>query len=241
MLILLEDTRRKLLWLWLAGAVLAGLLTFVRTQTGMYEDMEAVAWSWYFTHILPTLLLLFVAVIGNRNPSKVVRRSTFFLLYAGGLSYLLLVALTLFGRPDTIQGQSMEDYLRLSYSWLLPFQALLLALFGIFYFRKEPFFQPNAAIVQAYVGKKTEYAHRHGSLLQIQAFDTLIQPDGLARTLAMLAESPGTQKNDLILLQSQYANWTKGRDLNLAAPDQLQRELNRMTLAVIDIIENLSV
>lgn len=241
MLILLADTRKKLLWLWLAGAACLGLLMFARTLTGMYEDMETAAWRWYFSHILPILLLLFVAVILNRNPSKVVKRSIFRLLYAGGLSYLLLVLITLLGRPGILRGQSIEDYLRLSYGWLLPFQALLLLLFGLFYFRKDPFFQPNAAILQEYVGKKNEYAHRRGSLLQIQAFDTLIQPDGLGKTLAMLAASAAAPNNDLVLLQSQYANWTKSRDLELAASDQLQRELNRMTLAVIDIIENLSV
>ena len=46
MLILLADTRKKILWLWLAGAIFWGLLIFVRTQTGVYEDMEAVACVW---------------------------------------------------------------------------------------------------------------------------------------------------------------------------------------------------
>lgn len=241
MLILLADIRKKFLWLWLTGAILSGLFIFSRTLTGANEGMETGAWLWYFINILPTLSLLFVAVIGNRNSSKVIKRSTFILLFTGVVCYLLFLLVTLFGKPDTMRDQSMEDYLHLSYVWLLPFQSLLLCLFGLLFFRKEAFFQPSAAIMQEYVGKKAEYARRIGSLLQAQAFETLIQPNGLGDTLAILHEGTGTTNKDIVLLKSQYANWKQSRDLNIAPPEQLQRELNRMTLAVIDYIDNLSV
>jgi DNA-binding transcriptional regulator YbjK len=92
-----------------------------------------------------------------------------------------------------------------------------------------------------YVEKKAEYARRRGSLYQTQAFAALIQPNGLDNTLNMLYESAGNTNNDIVMLQSQYANWKRSRDLNIVSPEQLQRELNRMTLAVIDYIDNLPV
>lgn len=222
----------------MAGAAITGLLMFVRTLTGMFEGIAINAWSWYFLHTLPSLVLLIVAVAWNRNPSKVIRTSVFYTIYACAVCYLLLFLATMFGRPDTSAGQSLEDYLALSNVWLLPFQIVLIFLFGLFYFRKEIAYTPNAAIMTEYIGKKASYMQRNGSLLQVQSLDLLIEPDGLGKALTLLAGQ--SRDNHLILLQGQYANWSKSRDLDTVDPGILQRELNRMTLSVIDFIENLN-
>ncbi|MCB0545513.1 MAG: hypothetical protein KDC70_18445, partial [Saprospiraceae bacterium] len=62
MLVLLADTRKKLLWLWLGFTAFIMLLFFLQTLAGKYEDIESKAWGWVFAHLLPTLLLLFAAV-----------------------------------------------------------------------------------------------------------------------------------------------------------------------------------
>lgn len=236
-LILLADTRKKLLWSWIGATAALGALFLVQTLAGQFEDIEGMAWAWLFVQLLPGLALLFAAVLLNKNPSKVLPRATFQAVYAGGFTYLLLVLLTLLALPFATRNQSIETYLRLSYYWLLPFQGLVLTVFGLLYFRKEAFFRPSAAIMQEYVAKKGEFARRTGHLLQVQAFGLLIQEEGLGKTLDFLGKIGEHQPNDLILLQSQYAHWKQQRDLNLAAPDFLQRDLNRMTLALIDYIE----
>ena len=239
MLILLADTRKKLLWLWIGATAVLVLLVLVQTLNGIYEDIEGAAWSWVFVHLIPALLLLFIALLLNKNPSKVLPHATFQALYLGSLAYLLLMLISLLALPLAMRSQSIESYLSLTYYWLLPFQGLLLIAFAMLYFRKETFFRPSAAIMKDYVSKKEEFARRRGSLLQIQSFDLLIQEDGLSKTLVFLSNNDKNNLNDLILLQNQYANWKKQRDLNLIAPGDLQRELNRMTLATIDFIENL--
>lgn len=239
MLILLADTRKKLLWLWLGFTAVLVLLIFVQTLTGKFEAIEGTAWVWVFANLLPALLLLFAAVLLNKNPSKVLLRATFRAVYFGALTYLLLLTLTLFALPVATANWSIEAYLAKSYTWLLPFQAILLLAFTALYFRKEPLFRPNAAIMQQYVSKKSEFAQRNGNVLQVQAFELLIGEGGLGATLEHLRSHLKTEETAIILLQNQHAEWQKQRDLNLLPPDVLQRELNRMTMAAVGFVEKL--
>lgn len=239
MLILLSDTRKKLLWLWIGFTAVLIALVFVQTIAGKFDGIEATAWVWAFAHILPSLGLLFVAVLMNKNPSKVLVRATFRAVYAGTLAYLLLLTFTLLALPFATLNWSIEEYFAKSYTWLMPFQAILLLSFSFLYFRKEPLFRPNAAIMQEYVAKKAEFAQRSGHVSQVQAFGLLISDGGLGAVFEHLRERLKTDTNEVLVLQGQYANWQKQRDLNLLPPDALQRELNRMTMAVIDYVEKL--
>lgn len=239
MLILLADTRKKLLWLWLGFTAALVLLIFVQTLTGKFEDIEGQAWTWVFVHLLPALSLLFAAVLLNKNPSKVLLRATFRTVYFGALAYLLMLTLTLFALPVATANWSIEEYLAKSYLWLVPFQIILLAAFALLYFKKEPLFRPNAAIMQQYVAKKAEFAQRTGNVAQVQAFQLLIGDSGMGAALEHLRGHLTTEENAIVVLQNQYSDWMKQRDLNLLPPDALQRELNRLTMAAIGFIEKM--
>lgn len=239
MLVLLSDTRKKLFWLWIGFTAALIALVFVQTIAGKFESIETSVWTWAFVQLLPALVLLFAAVILNKNPSKVLLRATFRAVYAGALAYLLLLLLTLLALPFATLNWSIEEYFAKSYTWLLPFQAILLLAFSFLYFRKEPLFRPNAAIMQEYVAKKAEFAQRSGNVSQVQAFDLLISDGGVGAALELLREQLKTDTNEVLVLQNQYANWQKQRDLNLMPPDALQRELNRLTMATIDYVEKL--
>lgn len=239
MLILLADTRKKLLWLWLGFTAALVLLVFVQTLTGKLEDIEGTAWAWVFAHLLPSLLLLFAAVLLNKNPSKVLLRATFRAVYAGALAYLLMLVLSLFVLPVATANWSIEEYLGKSYLWLMPFQVVLLLAFAVLYFRKEAHFRPNATIMEQYVSKKAEFAQRTGNLAQVQAFRMLITDGGLGAALEHLRSHLPAASNDIAVLQNQYAEWTKQRDLNLLSPDALQRELNRLTMTTAGYVEKL--
>lgn len=239
MLVLLADTRKKLLWLWLGFTAVLVLLIFVQTMTGKFEDIEGKAWTWIFVHLLPALSLLLLAVLLNKNPSKVLMRAMFRLVYFGALTYLLFLTLTLFAIPARPEQWSIEEYLSKSYLWLAPFQAVLLAAFVLLYFRKEPLFRPNAAIMQQYVAKKAEFAQRTGHVSQVQAFQLLAGDGSVGTALEYLRSHLISEENAIVVLQNQYAEWMKQRDLNLLPPDALQRELNRLTMAAIGFIEKL--
>lgn len=239
MLILLADTRKKLLWLWLGFTAALVLLVFVQTLTGKLEDIELQTWGWVFASVLPALALLLAAILLNKNPSKVLMLPTFRAVYVSALAYLLLVLLTYLALPLATVNWSIEEYLSQSYTWLLPFQVVLLLAFAWMYFRKEPLFRPNAAIMQEYVAKKAEFAQRTGNVSRGQALALLLSEGGLGATLDYLRTHDKSHENAIVLLQSQYADWTKQRDLNLLPPDTLQRELNRLTMAAIGFVEQL--
>jgi hypothetical protein len=238
MLVLLADTRKKLLWLWLIFTAVIILLFLIQSITGKFEDIISTAWLWVFINLLPSLLLLFVAVLLNKNPSKVLLVNTFRAVYSSAWAYLLLLLVTLLALPFATINNSIEGYLNQAYLWLMPFQLILIALFSLLYFRKENLLRPNAAIMQEYVNKKAEFAKRTGNNNQINAFNALINND-LNAVLILLKNNLKDNKNDIIILQSQYTNWQKERDLNLTQSDDLQRALNRLTMAIINYIEEL--
>jgi CRISPR/Cas system-associated endoribonuclease Cas2 len=239
MLVLLADTRKKLLWLWLAFTAALSILFLIQTLSGKFEDIVSSAWLWLFMNVLPCLVLLFVAVLLNKNPSKVLLINTFRAVYGSAWAYLLLLLVTILALPFATVNSSIEDYLKDAYLWLIPFQIVLLLVFSLLYFRKEMLLRPNAAIMQEYVNKKAEFAKRAGNDSQNTAFNALINNEDLTEVLTHLRTHLADGKNDIIVLQSQYTNWQKERDLNLSPPDVLQRELNRLTMAVVNYIEDL--
>ncbi len=239
MLVLLADTRKKLLWLWLGFTAFIVLLIIVQTLTGKFEGIETQAWTWTFTNLLPVLLLLLSAVLLNKNPSKVLFQATFRAIFFSSLAYLLVLISTLFALPYATHQWSIEVYFSKSYLWLMPFQAVLLLAFGIMYFKKETLFQPDPDIMLEYVGKKGEFAQRKGNITQAQAFEGIHTEAGMVEVLNRLQEKLPADSNDIILLESQFADWQRQRDLNLTNEQDLQRIYNRLTLAVINYIEKL--
>jgi Effector-associated domain 11 len=239
MLVLLADTRKKLLWLWLAFTAIIILLVLVQSITGKFEDIIGTAWLWVFINLLPSLSLLFVAVLLNKNPSKVLLINTFRAVYGSAWAYLLLLLITLLALPFATMNNSIDGYLKDAYLWLMPFQLVLIAVFALLYFRKETLLRPNATIMKEYVNKKAEFAQRTGNDKQIEAFRALVNDDDFSDVLTVLRTHLRDAQNDIVLLQSQYVNWQKQRDLNLTAPEDLQRELNRLTMAIVDYIEEL--
>lgn len=239
MLVLLSETRKKLLWLWLICTALIMALFLVQTINDKYENIVGTAWTWAFANLLPCLLLLYVAVLLNKNASKLILQSIFRLVYIGALAYLVGLFVILLAMPFAETHMSIAAYFQMSYFILVPFQMLLIVLFSILYFKKEPLFVPNAAIVQSYTAKRAEAAQGKGNLKQEQAFALLLQEPDLENVLTFLHEHLEDDNSDIILLQNQRTTWQRNKDLSLATPDALQRQLNNLTLSVLSYIEKL--
>ena len=244
MWVLLADTRKKILWLWVVfTALIIGLFLFM-TIENTFEGVVLSAWTWVFVCLLPMLALLFMGVVLNPQPSKVIKKSAFRLVYYGALGYLLLVLATFIGLRawlDTHPTEGTSDYFKQSYLWLLPFQILLLVGAWFLYFAKTQLLKPNEKILLEYGQKKAEYAQRFGNLTQQKAFDLLIKNDydtlfGYLDT-TLVSESDKTM---LILLQNRYSQVQNDKNYNIGEPEQLQRELNKITLALIDTVEQIS-
>jgi hypothetical protein len=243
--ILLADTRKKLLWLWMGFSVfIIGLFLFM-TFVGKFEfeDVTTAAWIWVLGSLLPMLALLFIGVSMNPQPSKVIKKAAFQLVFYGALCYLLLVLVTLFGMQAWLVANTeggISDYFQLSYTWLLPFQAILLVGAWILYFRKTILAQPNEKILLEYAQKKADYAQRYGNRPQQVAFDLLLKndyPSVFEQLKSNLTDRD--DKNTALILQGQYTELTEKSGFNTIEPAEAQRELNRITLALVDTFEKL--
>ena len=240
-LILLADTRKKLLWLWIIfTAGIIGLF-LIMTFNNTFEGVEKRAWTWAFVSLLPMLAMLFVGVALNPQPSKVIKRSGFQLIFYGALAYLLLTLATLLGSQAWLDAHTeggIGDYFGQSYIWILPFQILLLVGAGIFYFRKTPLFKISEKHLMELIEKKTEYAKRIGKIQQVKAFDALFESDFDKLFDVLKNDLKGTSEaNDVIAQQGRYTHLKEAMDLNTIEPAEAQLNLNQISVAMIDLIE----
>lgn len=239
MLIQLAETRKKLLWLWLAFTVLIIGLVLVQTITGKYNGMKGTAWVWALGNLLPSLVLLYTTLLLNKNASKFIVSAAFWAIYVGALVYLLCLIAYLLATPFAMSNARLDDYLMQSFGFLVPFQLFLMGLFGLLYFREAPLFTPNAAIIGTYVNDKAVAAQGTGNLRQQQAFTALTQDADLSNVLTLLRAHLPEETSNIVLLQSRYATWQRDKNLDLAAPEVLQRQLNNLTCSIVHFIEKL--
>lgn len=243
--ILLADTRKKLLWLWLAFTTLILAILFLMTLNGKLVEAEGATWSWASICLLPMLSLLFIGVARNAHPSKAIKKAHFWLIYALAFGYLISTLFTLLGlqgwlMSHTEEGDGISRYFSETYLWLMPFEILLLIGAGFLYFQKTPLFQPNEKILMGYAQKKAEYAQRFGNKNQLKGFDLLIKND-FEQLFSFLTDTI-TDKSEQTLnatLQSRYSFVKQHKDFNTADPKELQIELNKITMGLIDVIEEL--
>jgi hypothetical protein len=189
------------------------------------------------------LAVLFMGVTMNPQPSKVIRKATFQLVFYGALGYLLLTLATLLGLQAWLGSHTeggIADYFQQSYLWLVPFQLMLLVGAWMLYFQKTKLFQPNEKILLEYAQKKADYAQRFGSLPQKQAFDFLLKNDYPALFQHLQKNLTDTNdRNSSIILQGQYTGITEKSGFDTVDPAEAQREINRITLALVDVFEKL--
>jgi glucan phosphoethanolaminetransferase (alkaline phosphatase superfamily) len=238
MLILLADFRKKLLWLWLSFTAIIMVFCLIQTLTDKLENIVGTTWLWAFINLLPALVLLLVAVLLNKNPSKVVLKTAFQLVFVATCAYLLFVLGTQWTIPFATMNRSIEEYLQQSYIWLVPFQLVLMAAFGILYFRKIPLFKPNEKILLEMVDIKMAYAKANNLTQRSHAFNMLVD-DKMNELFTFLRSHLTSDANDVVVLQGQYNEWIRQRDLNLSTPQELQIALNKLTLASINYVEKL--
>gem|GEM_PF-3106424 len=128
-----------MLRLWNIGAIILLVLVFLQTVLGRFEGVPLPAWVWVLFNLLPGILLLYLGIYLNINPAKIITLSAFRTVYWFTLTYLLLALGTILAEPFAMQynDYTLPAYLQLSYTWLLPFNALLLIAYSILFFRKK--------------------------------------------------------------------------------------------------------
>lgn len=132
----LRKCRKQLATLWFAGAGVLFFVVLLQTILGRYDGRVNDAWCWLLPTIMPTLSLIIGVLVsealGKQTGKKVGDRFVYRLSFALSLSYLIVVALTIFMQPF-----SSLQLLNQSHLWLGPFQGLVTASLGAFFVRAE--------------------------------------------------------------------------------------------------------
>jgi len=241
MLTLISKIKKQLLWLWLGFSIPALLLVFVQTIAGKYTEIEATPWIWAGINILPGFSILLFGAIRNKGAGKFVQTFIYRIILVAVIAYLLLVLMTLFSMTAGSAEQSLATYFQRSYQWLLPFQLLLMGVFGLLYFREEAMFKPNEKMIKDHVAKQMKKASAKNNVSQQTAFELLVANDypKLFENLLQRFEKEEEKKGQLFLLQAQHSEWVKKTNLGLMNEKDAQLTINRITMALINMIERL--
>ncbi len=239
MLILLKDTKRNLLWLWLGFSIPVLLLVMIQTISGKFEGIEGTAWTWVAVNLFPVLGLLLYGAIQNKYPGKPIQVFIFRIIWITSFLFLLLLLMTLLGMEAGTANQSIQSYLRQSYKWLLPFQILLMGIFFLLYFKKRSIFQVNEKILKNHIQSKANKAKQKANLPQQQAFEQL-QASNYNELFNHLQNHYSVASSDehtaTVVFQSRYNKWKNDTDLNLINREEAQRSLNELVVALADFI-----
>jgi Effector-associated domain 11 len=241
MLTLITKIRKQLLWLWIGFSIPMLLLIFVQTIAGKYVEIESTPWLWAGANLLPCFVLLLTGAMQNKNAGKFIQTFIYRIILVATLAYLLLLVMTLLSMTAGSAEQSLADYFRQSYRWLLPFQLLLIGVFVLLFFRQEALFRPNEKMIKEHVVKEMNQAAAKNNMVQQQAFELLVANNyqGLFELLNQKLDNSSEAGSQTLMLQTQYNDWANKTSLGLVEEKDAQLTINRITLALIRLINNL--
>lgn len=230
--------------LWVVFSIPILLLVFLQTITGKFEGILGAAWGWVGINLLPVLILLFAGAMQNKHGDKVIQQFIFRIILLFSIIYLLLLLITQLSLSAGTGHQSIHAYFMQSYKWLVPFQLILLLVFFSLFYRRQALFQPNEKIIKNYFKEKAKTALEQKNVFRQVAFDKLIAGDfdELFEHLKQKAKEDSgdpDKMNQSVLLQSQYNEWKKNTEMNLIDTKDAQITLNRISMALMNLIEEL--
>jgi len=241
-LTLITKIRKQLLWIWVGFSIPILLLIFVQTIAGKYAEIEAIPWLWAGTNLLPGFILIMVGALRNKNSGKFVKTFIYRIIVVATIAYLVWVLVTMLSMTAGSATQSLATYFQSSYRWLIPFQLLLLGVFVLLFFKEEAMFRPNEKMIKEQAVKDMKQAAAKDNLLQQQAFELLVANNygSLFKNLQKnIGDKNDQQNTQLLMLQTQYNNWEKKTSMGLMDGKEAQLTINRITMALIQMIKTL--
>ena len=134
-----SKSKKCLALLWFSGSGIIFFVMLFQTFFGHFEKNAGEAWGWFLPTIMPSLSLIIGVfasdVIGDRIQIQHVDKFIFTLSYSLSFVYLFSVSLTLLIQPFT--QLSPIALMKVSNFFLGPFQGLVAASLGIFFYNKS--------------------------------------------------------------------------------------------------------
>lgn len=194
-------------------------------------------WLWLGMNVLPSLSLVYIGLLLNSNPAKAIPKEVHQGLLIGTLCYLLLISATLLGQGWAVQGElSLNDYRRQSYAWLLPFQLILMVSYFLEFVRKESLFRPNAQVIMEIAKENSAKWSKKQDRFRQACFD-FIMKGNISSAIDELQQIGGLDPDHVVMLQSQHSTLMQSVNENTVDPAEAQRQLNRITLAVMNLMD----
>lgn len=240
---LLSETRKSCIWAALVGTAASVLLVFVQSVSGLLDGIMAQGWLWVMVAIMPALITLWASILLNRYPAKIVHPGAHQVLVWGSWTYFLLALATLLAEPFATQGErSLQQYLSQSLWWMLPLEIILIAGYWLVFYRKDLIFKPSEKVILELAAKKAAAWEGKGQLLRKQCAELIANSDlkgAFALMSAQFEKNGSPEYNAIVLLEGQYTNLARERDLDTIDRDKAQTELNRIAMGVINLVEKL--
>lgn len=240
---LLSNTKRKCWNVWLVFTGITVVISLIQTLSGRLNDIEGFSWIWVGLNLIPGFLLVFISYLKDRRTANMVPTAVHNILWMGSLLYLLLLMATLLLEGlATADGWSIYEYRLRSLSWTMPTQGFMVVGYLLIFFRREPIFRPDDTAIEQFAiqqaekwGKQQEELKRTCSLLISESKIAEVFPKAKE-----LIERKGIgDLNYLIILESQFKKVENDFMLNLIPYDEYQRMRNRISQALLNLINTL--
>jgi len=239
---LLSDTRARALYAWIIGSGALTFFVFVQSVTGKLDpDDLPFAWTWVAVNLLPGLGLLWANVLLHRTPARLVHPAAHRALLWGTWGYMaLLLATFLALGAALLRGGSVVGYFRTSWYWLGPAQGIVLAFYVLAFYRKQEILRPDAGVITGVAQQKAAAWKEKGNERRCQCFE-LVSENRLPEVFEVLKqvfEGNNTENHHAAIeLSRQHRQLEHERNLNTIDPKEAQLLLNRVTIGVLNLIE----
>jgi Effector-associated domain 11 len=240
---LIAETRKKCIWAALTGTALCVLLVFVQSVSGMLEGILAAGWGWILLVVLPALVVLWASILLNRYPAKIVHPGAHQVLVWGSWTYFLLALCTLLAEPFALQGErSLQQYLSESLWWMVPLEGILIAGYWLVFYRKDLIFKPDEQVILELAAKKADGLSGENQLARKQCYALIAAGDmagAFTHIRTILERQGGADLAAVVILEGQYHNLVRERDLAVLERDKAQIALNKIAMGVINMANKL--
>jgi Effector-associated domain 11 len=241
---LLAESKNIILKWWYILSLVLIIFVLLQQVFGKIEGIELDIWQWVFVNILPCAVLLNAYIIVNKYSDKALHPKLHGIMVGGVIGFLGLVFLTFFLSQAAIESNdySLDVYFKRSYMYLLPMNLFLAIGIILVFYTKKNFLKPaNEAIIE--IAKTKEKQALEKEKRNRKACLTHLIANNFEKTFEtmknIITPKDHNMMQHLVLMQSQYAQLIKDKELNIIEPDYAQATLNRLTISLIDLAEKI--
>lgn len=133
------SAKKRLATLWFTASGIIFVIMLLQTINGKFEDKSDEAWGWLFSNVIPVLSLMLsvflLDISSAQKKAETVPRFFFQLVFFLSIAYHIAIFSVILLQPFSNNGiiQLMQE----SNIYIGPFQGLVTAAVGLFFFKKE--------------------------------------------------------------------------------------------------------